>query len=110
MTHTAQPAGVPHIMQRVESGDADACLLWERYCDQLARALAGVVNTLDPDVIVLGGGVSNITLLYSGLQARVAQYVFGKQCRTPIVQARHGDSSGVRGAAWLGAQKASVNQ
>lgn len=68
------------------------------------------MNTLDPDVIVLGGGVSNITLLYSGLQARVAQYVFGKQCRTPIVQARHGDSSGVRGAAWLGAQKASVNQ
>lgn len=110
MNHTAQHAGVPHIMQRVESGDADACLLWERYCDQLARALAGVVNTLDPDVIVLGGGVSNITLLYSGLQARVAQYVFGKQCRTPIVQARHGDSSGVRGAAWLGAQKASVNQ
>lgn len=105
MSYTTQQAGVPQIMQRVESGDADACLLWERYCDQLARALASVVNMLDPDVIVLGGGVSNIARLYSGLQARVAQYVFGKQCRTPIVQARHGDSSGVRGAAWLGAQQ-----
>jgi len=105
LNHTTQHAGVPQIMKRVESGDVDACLLWERYCDQLARALAGVVNTLDPDVIVLGGGVSNIGILYSGLQARVAQYVFGKQCRTPIVQARHGDSSGVRGAAWLGAQQ-----
>ena len=109
MNHTAQHMGVPQIMQRVASGDADACLVWERYCDQLARALASVVNMLDPDVIVLGGGVSNIDLLYSGLQARVAQYVFGKQCRTPIVQARHGDSSGVRGAAWLGAQQATVN-
>ena len=108
LNHTAQHAGVPQIMRQVESGDADACLLWERYCDQLARALASVVNTLDPDVIVLGGGVSNIDLLYSGLQARVAQYVFGKQCRTPIVRARHGDSSGVRGAAWLGAQQAIV--
>ena len=68
-----------------------------------------MVTLLDPDVIVLGGGVSNIDLLYSGLQARVAQYVIGKQCRTPIVQARHGDSSGVRGAAWLGAQQATVN-
>ncbi|MHC0467765.1 ROK family protein [Citrobacter sp. EBS8] len=108
LNHTAQHAGVPQIMRQVESGDADACSLWERYCDQLARALASVVNTLDPDVIVLGGGVSNIDLLYSGLQARVAQYVFGKQCRTPIVPARHGDSSGVRGAAWLGAQRACV--
>lgn len=103
MNYTGQRAGVPRMMEQVESGDPDACLLWERYSDQLARSLAGVVNTLDPDVIVLGGGVSNIPLLYSGLQARVAQYVFGKQCRTPIVQARHGDSSGVRGAAWLGA-------
>lgn len=56
MNHTAQHMGVPQIMQRVASGDADACLLWERYCDQLARALASVVNMLDPDVIVLGAG------------------------------------------------------
>lgn len=109
MNHTHQHVSVPHIMQQVELGDADACLLWERYCDQLARALASIVNTLDPDVIVLGGGVSNIDILYSGLQARVAQYVFGKQCHTPIIQARHGDSSGVRGAAWLGAQRATVS-
>lgn len=56
MNHTAQHVGVPQIMQQVESGDADACFVWERYCDQLARALASVVNTLDPDVIVLGAG------------------------------------------------------
>ena len=79
--------------------------LWDRYQDQVARALAGIVNTLDPDAIVLGGGVSNIPQLYTGLQERIAQYVFGKQCCTPVVQARHGDSSGVRGAAWLGAQR-----
>ncbi len=101
--HAMQHAGVPEIMKRVESGEANACLLWERYRDQLARALAGIVNTLDPDVIVLGGGVSNIALLYPDLQARMAKYVFGQQCRTPVVQALHGDSSGVRGAAWLGA-------
>lgn len=102
--HTSQHASVPEIVKLVECGDIDACRLWERFHDQLARALAGVVNTIDPDVIVLGGGVSNIALLYPGLQEKVAQYVFGQQCRTPIVQARHGDSSGVRGAAWLGSQ------
>lgn len=102
--HTTKQASVPAIMKRVDYGDVEACMVWDRYCDQLARALASVVNTLDPDVIVLGGGVSNIALLYPQLQARVAQYVFGRQCGTPIVQARHGDSSGVRGAAWLGEQ------
>jgi fructokinase len=101
--HMKHHAGVPEIIKRVESGEAGARLIWERYCDQLARSLAGVVNTLDPDVIVLGGGVSNINLLYSDLQTRIAQYVFGQQCHTPVVQAVHGDSSGVRGAAWLGA-------
>ncbi|WBM72229.1 ROK family protein [Buttiauxella sp. WJP83] len=101
---TAQQASVPEIMQRIASGDDDSCRVWDRYRDQLARALASVVNTLDPDVIVLGGGISNIALLYPGLQEKVAQYVFGQQCCTPIIQAKHGDSSGVRGAAWLGAQ------
>lgn len=95
---------VPAIVKRIESADAGVRGVWEQYRNQLARALAGVVNTLDPDVIVLGGGVSNIEYLYPDLQQQVAEYVFGKQCNTPIVQALHGDSSGVRGAAWLGAQ------
>ncbi|WP_064546746.1 ROK family protein [Buttiauxella ferragutiae] len=95
---------VPAIVKRLESADAGVRALWDQYCNQLARSLAGVVNTLDPDVIVLGGGVSNIEYLYPDLQQRVAEYVFGKQCNTPIVRAQHGDSSGVRGAAWLGAQ------
>lgn len=96
---------VPDIMARLNAGEQHAALIWDLYRDQLARALAGVVNMLDPDVIVLGGGVSNIAQLYPGLQERIAQYVFGKKCFTPVVQARHGDSSGVRGAAWLGAQR-----
>lgn len=72
------------------------------YCDHLARGLAAVVNLLDPDVIVLGGGMSNVALLYSELAARLPDYVLGGECETPIRQAMHGDSSGVRGAAWLG--------
>ncbi|HDG1673038.1 TPA: ROK family protein [Kluyvera cryocrescens] len=96
---------VPDIMARLNAGEQHAALIWDLYRDQLARALAGVVNMLDPDVIVLGGGVSNIAQLYPGLQERIAQYVFGKKCFTPVVQAHHGDSSGVRGAAWLGAQR-----
>lgn len=96
---------VPDIITQLNAGNTAIAALWDRYQDQVARALAGVINTLDPDVIVLGGGVSNIPQLYTGLQERIAQYVFGRQCCTPIIQARHGDSSGVRGAAWLGAQR-----
>ncbi len=72
-----------------------------RYCDRLARGLAHVVNILDPDVIVLGGGLSNIDALYAPTQVALARYVFSDGCQTPIVRHRHGDSSGVRGAAWL---------
>ncbi|MFD1804666.1 ROK family protein [Mixta tenebrionis] len=97
-------AKVPEIIAQLSAGETRTLLLWENYRDQLARALASIINTLDPDVIVLGGGVSNVEQLYPRLQERVAQYVFGQRCRTPIVRARHGDSSGVRGAAWLGAQ------
>jgi fructokinase len=72
-----------------------------RYADRLARALATVINVLDPDVIVLGGGVSNIAALYHEVPARWADYVFSDDVQTPLVKARHGDSSGVRGAARL---------
>lgn len=71
------------------------------YVDRLARALAQVINIIDPDIIVLGGGLSNIDALYAPVQARLGAYVFSDQCHTPVVRNVHGDSSGVRGAAWL---------
>lgn len=73
----------------------------DQYCDQLARGLSLIVNILDPDVIVLGGGMSNIDALYERLPALMKPHVFTDHFNTPIVRAHHGDSSGVRGAAWL---------
>jgi fructokinase len=73
----------------------------ERYEDRMARSLASVINVIDPDVIVLGGGVSNIARLYREVPPRLGQYVFSDTVNTPIRPARYGDSSGVRGAAWL---------
>jgi fructokinase len=72
-----------------------------RYEERLARALAGVINVLDPDVIVLGGGLSNIERLYDHVPALWGQYVFSDRVATRLVKHLHGDSSGVRGAAWL---------
>ncbi len=68
---------------------------------RLARALASIINVLDPDVIVLGGGLSNIGRLYVNVPALWRPFVFSDSADTPLVRARHGDSSGVRGAAWL---------
>jgi fructokinase len=78
---------------------AQECLT--EYQDRLARSLAVVINLLDPDVIVLGGGLSNVVQLYEGLSALAEIYSFSDGLDTPIVRAAHGDSSGVRGAAWL---------
>jgi len=72
-----------------------------RYEQRLAKSLAQVVNLIDPDVIVLGGGMSNVDRLYQSLPALMKQWVFGGECETPVLKAQHGDSSGVRGAAWL---------
>ena len=72
-----------------------------RHVDRLARGLAVVVNILDPDIIVLGGGLSNLDHLYTEVPQRLAHYVFSDFVHTPIVRNVHGDSSGVRGAAWL---------
>ena len=71
------------------------------YADRLARALAHVVNLLDPDVIVLGGGVSGIASLYADLPPLIAQYAYATDFGTPVLRAAHGDASGVRGAAML---------
>ena len=83
------------------AGDAAARATMARYVDRLARALASVVNLLDPDIVVLGGGLSNIDGLDREVAARLPQHVFSDRCTTPVVRNRHGDSSGVRGAAWL---------
>lgn len=72
-----------------------------RYEERLARALAGVINLLDPDVIVLGGGLSNLARLYDNIPKLWPRYVFSDTIRTQLVAPKHGDSSGVRGAAWL---------
>ena len=86
---------------RAKAGDAHAIAALNRHIDHLARALAIVTNLLDPDCIVLGGGLSNMAHLYTELPARMRPYVFSDQISPNIVKARHGDSSGVRGAAWL---------
>ena len=89
------------IAQAAGEGDPVAGAAMDRYADRLARSLASVINILDPDVIVLGGGVSNIDRLYEDVPRRWGSYVFSSEVLTSLVRARHGDSSGVRGAARL---------
>jgi fructokinase len=89
------------IIKLIEQQDPVAELAMSRYEMRLAKSLAQVVNLLDPDVIVLGGGMSNNDRLYQTVPALMKQWVFGRECETPVLKAVHGDSSGVRGAAWL---------
>lgn len=89
------------IASGAAQGDHSCRQSLERYAVRLAKALAAVVNILDPDVIVLGGGLSNIASLYDAVPGRWSRYVFSDEISTPLVQAQHGDSSGVRGAARL---------
>lgn len=89
------------ILADFEAGDADASGTVDRFEDRLARGLSCIINSLDPDVFVIGGGLSKARHLYESLPKRIPQYVFGKEFDTPILQAKYGDSSGVRGAAWL---------
>ena len=89
------------IVALAQSGNKIAATVLETYFDQLARGLATVINIMDPDVIVLGGGASNIAGIYTEVPKLLSKYVFGGECDTPIKPAVHGDSSGVRGAAWL---------
>lgn len=89
------------IVARAHGGEAAAQKILADYYDQLARGLACIINVIDPDVIVLGGGASNIAAIYTEVPKLLPRYVFGCECDTPIVPAMHGDSSGVRGAAWL---------
>jgi fructokinase len=91
-------SGIP---ARAASGDAAAASALDRHADRLARGLAQIVTFLDPDAIVLGGGLSNMDHLYARLPDLVASRVFSDRVDTPILRNLHGDSSGVRGAAWL---------
>lgn len=89
------------IMAAFEAGEAEAVAAVERLEDRLARGLANVINILDPDVLVFGGGLSKTKHLYQALPKKLPPYVFGGEAATPVLQAKYGDSSGVRGAAWL---------
>ena len=89
------------IAARAAAGEARAQAALDRHAGRLARGLAHVINLFDPDVIVLGGGLSKLAHLYTVLPPLVTRYVFSDFVHTPIVRNRHGDSSGVRGAAWL---------
>jgi fructokinase len=91
----------PEIMALKRAGDPAALACYQAYLDRLGRAVASAVNLLDPDVIVLGGGMSNVDELYEELPARIEPHVFSDSFTTPVLKHRHGDSSGVRGAAWL---------
>ena len=98
---TGASADTHEIVRRATQGDAAALLALARYEDRLARALASVINVVDPGTIVLGGGVSNIDRLYDTVPSLLPKYVFSDRVDTHIVRAAHGDSSGVRGAAML---------
>jgi fructokinase len=98
---SGQSRSAPEVARAAASGDAGAIEALRRYEDRLARGLAGVINLLDPGTIVLGGGMSNLPGLADSVPALLPRYVFSDAVLTPIVVNRHGDSSGVRGAAWL---------
>ena len=91
------------IAARAADGDAACEATMRRYDERLARSLAHLINILDPDVVVLGGGMSNLARLYAHVPALWKSWVFSDRVDTRLVKHVHGDSSGVRGAAWLGA-------
>ncbi len=91
------------VMALFDQGDALAIETYRAYASRLARALSGIVNVLDPDVIVLGGGMGQVKRLYGELPELMRPHVFSDVFDTPVLAPVHGDSSGVRGAAWLGA-------
>jgi fructokinase len=92
------------IVELARGGDKQAAELLDRYIGRVARGLAVVVNALDPDIFVLGGGMSNVDELYERLPSQILEFTFTTVFTTPIVRSKHGDSSGVRGAAWLWAE------
>jgi predicted NBD/HSP70 family sugar kinase len=98
---TSESITTREIVVRAESGEAQAEASLRRYEDRMARGLAHVINILDPNVIVLGGGMCNLKRLYRNVPRRWGRYVFSDRVDTRLLPPRFGDSSGVRGAAWL---------
>lgn len=98
---TGERLTAPEVQARAAAGDSRAEASLQRYEDRMARALAGLINVLDPDVIVLGGGLSKVPRLYENVPRLWGAHVFSDQVVTRLVPPAHGDSSGVRGAAWL---------
>jgi fructokinase len=98
---TGEHVDPPEIVRAALRGEAEAAASLDRYIERLAAGLAVVINILDPEVIVLGGGLSNVDALYDEVPERWGDYVFSDRVDTRIVKNLHGDSSGVRGAAWL---------
>jgi fructokinase len=88
-------------MEAARAGDQAAAAAFDRYVDRLGRGLAVICDVVDPDVFVFGGGVSNVPELYERVRPVMARWMFSDVCSTRLVPALHGDSSGVRGAAWL---------
>lgn len=101
LTDSGLALSAEEIVQRAAQGDAACARSLQIYENRLARSLAHVINILDPDVIVLGGGMSNIARLYANVPRLWGEWVFSDRVDTKLVQHRYGDSSGVRGAAWL---------
>jgi fructokinase len=99
--HTGQTLSAPEIAEAAEQGEPLCRATLERYMHRLARGLASVINLVDPDAIVLGGGVSSISALYEQVPRLWTRYVFSDGIATRLLPPVHGDSSGVRGAAWL---------
>jgi predicted NBD/HSP70 family sugar kinase len=99
--HAGAPLPPPEIVARAEQGDAACEATLQRYERRLAKALAVVINIVDPDAVVLGGGLSNVARLYRNVPALWPAYVFSDAVHTRLLRSLHGDSSGVRGAAWL---------
>ena len=98
---TGQTLSAQTIAEHAAAGDASCEATLQRYEARLAFALAQLINVLDPDVIVLGGGLSNLERLYANVPGQLLAHVFSDEIRTRLVRNAHGDSSGVRGAAWL---------
>ena len=101
VAHGGDDVAAIEVAARGEAGDARALACLDRYERRFARAIASVINVVDPDVIVLGGGLSNMRRLYERVPAHWAEHVFSDRVGTRLVPAKYGDASGVRGAAWL---------
>ena len=103
--HTGLRCNVPELLALASTGDREAAGALDRYMSRAARGLAAIITVLDPHVIVVGGGLSNIDLLYERIPQLWGRWVFaagrGEAVHTRLVRARYGDASGVRGAAWL---------